>query len=377
MITVFADKYLRNIEQFIPDEVNINLYDPEQDFPERIEQADALFIRTVTKINEKTLDRLPDTLQFIGSASAGTDHVNKKALQKRNITFAYSAGCNARAVAEYVATALLMWADRAGERLQDKTVGIVGAGHVGSTLEALLGRLNIATLAYDPPREERESGFASVSLKQLLAADILSFHTPLTYEGDHPTFHWLDHQKLADHSFDLVINTARGGIINEKALLEAHKKNIVANFIIDVWEKEPVFNDSVAREALIKTPHIAGYSVQAKNRASKLVVESLCKHFSISMPEDKLSQKKESLVNRDICPASPEKLTGVLCSIHPILEYQKEFVKLVGLAPEDKAAAFNKLRTEFPLRNEFEYIEGSDQLLQAYPILKKLGITSP
>src|SRR5699024_7915341 len=163
-----------------------------------------------------------------------------------------------RAVAEYVTSALLIWADEKSRDLTECSVGIVGAGRVGSSLKNILDRLNIPVVAYDPPREQREPAFTSASLKGGLGADILTFHTPLTSAGTYPTLNWLNLDKLKNRSFDLVINTARGGVVNEQALLSAHSEGRVKDMIIDVWDGEPDFNDEFACKAFIKTPHIAG-----------------------------------------------------------------------------------------------------------------------
>ncbi|MFW6157438.1 MAG: 4-phosphoerythronate dehydrogenase, partial [Balneolaceae bacterium] len=107
MITVLADKYLRNLENFLPENVNLLRYDPDKGLPcNLLSGADAMLIRTVTRINADTLPEIPDSLSFIGTGSAGTDHVDIPWLKARGIHFASAAGCNARSVAEYVATGL-------------------------------------------------------------------------------------------------------------------------------------------------------------------------------------------------------------------------------------------------------------------------------
>ncbi len=374
MITVFADKYLRNIEYYLPEEVDLQLYDPSEGLPGKQEEADALLIRTVHPINEKTLSELPPSIEFIATASAGTDHVDRDLLAREDIAFADAAGCNARSVAEYVATVLLVWADLNAVDLKKKTTGIVGVGHVGSEVIKLLEKLDLQTIAYDPPKEQRQEDFASATLDQLLSADILSFHLPLSKEGEYPTHHWLDREKLNRHTYDLLINTARGGVVYEKALLEAHSQGTVRDFIIDVWENEPIFNDFIAQNAFIKTPHIAGYSRQAKNRASWQVAKALCNHFSLEAP-DSLETEGKSVVDPPLPSKATPTLTEILSTLHPVYEYQKKLMKLAGRIPREKGKAFNRLRAQHPLRNEFGHIRLPVELIKQYPVLDAFGFS--
>jgi len=376
MITVFADKYLFEIASYLPAEVDLHFYDPEQGLPKKSISMDALLIRTVTEINSETWQKVPENLQFIGTGSAGTDHVDIPFLKHRNISFADAGGCNARSVAEYVATSLLLWSDQFGLELPKKSVGIVGVGHVGTEVDLILKELNIDTILYDPPRAERESGFASAELNELLKTDILTFHTPLTKNGSHPTFHWLDKGKLDANNFDLIINTARGGVIDEKALLGAFEEGKVSNFILDVWENEPCFRNAIAKKAFIKTPHIAGYSKQAKLRASQLVAEALCRHFSLAEPESANRISNQNIIE---FPGNIEKQqghSGILEKVHPIKEYEKELISIMDFQQKEKGRLFNKLRAEYPLRDEFNFLKVPEEILKQYPVLKQMGISS-
>lgn len=372
MITVFADKYLYNIEKLLPESCNLKLYNPSQGIPEDLDNADALLIRTVNKIDRNLINRLPESIQFIATGSAGTDHVDRKLLKKMNIAFADAAGCNSRSVAEYVATALLLWMDDSARIPDSLTVGIIGMGNAGSEVDKLLNSLGVKTICYDPPKEKREETFTSASLEEVLSADILTFHTPLEHRGVFSTYHWLDEDKLDAKNFELIINTARGGVINEQSLLKAYIKGSVDNFIIDVWENEPIFNDLIAENAFLKTPHIAGYSRQSKLRATQMIVGSLCSHFEMDRPDTELNPNNEGLhlTNNSLKSA---RLSEILCKIHPIREYEKGLKRLIGLPPQKKAPGFNTLRSEFPLRNEYRHLSLPDFLLQEFPLIRTLS----
>lgn len=375
MITVWADKYLRAIDSYLPDEVALHLFDPEDGLPNPgdLQHAQALLIRTVNSVNEDTWEQIPPKLEFIGTGSAGTDHVDQFFLQAHDISFADAGGCNARSVAEYVATTLLIWAENNQINLENKSLGIIGVGHVGTEVNAILEPLGLEIILYDPPKAKRDKKFVSVDLTQVLAADILSFHTPLTKTGDYPTFHWLNKDKLAKENFDLIINTARGGVIDEIALLDALKNGKVIDAILDVWEGEPCFNDDVARSATIRTPHIAGYSKQAKHRASQLVAASLCRHFDLDYPDSESQDCPNTQIQIPEFKSTNYSLSEILSFAHPIYEYETELVKLIGLPSKNKGYRFNKLRAEFPLRDEFGYLSLPSAILEEYPVFQKLG----
>ena len=127
-----------------------------------LDDADALMVRSVTKVNESLLGGKP--VKFVGTATAGTDHVDDAWLAQAGIGFSAAPGCNAIAVVEYVFSALLMLAERDGFSLRDRTVGIVGVGNVGGRLQARLEALGIRTLLCDPPRADRgdEGNFCSL-----------------------------------------------------------------------------------------------------------------------------------------------------------------------------------------------------------------------
>jgi len=371
MLNVLADKYLYNIESHIPKDFNLRLYDPAQGLP-KLDDINALLIRTVNKINKQTLPKIPPALSFIGTASAGSDHVDIDYLDKQGTAFSTAAGCNARSVAEYVATSLLLWSESREIELSNLSIGIIGAGNVGTQVMQLLTNLGISYTAYDPPREIRDPDFNSASLEELLECDILSFHTPLTRHANFPTYHWLDTQKLNGHQFNLILNTARGGVIDENALLPSLHNNTVDDIIIDTWEDEPQFHLQTAEKAFIKTPHIAGYSEQAKDNATKIAVHAMLKHFDIPIKKT-ARQESGRILNRDI--RSFNSLSAILTELHPIKKYESELTKIIDKFPEERGTHFNKLRAEYPLRQEFAQIYLPKSYFARFPILKDLGFS--
>lgn len=372
MINVLADQYLFNIQSYLPENINLITFDPAQGFPKQLSRAHALLVRTVLPVGKQTIPHIPAQLEFVGTASAGSDHVNIDYLTKHGIEFTNAAGCNARSVAEYVAVALLLWGENRKKDLTSLTLGIIGVGEVGSRVSRLMGKLGISTVEFDPPREKREAAFASASCTELLECDILSFHTPLTKDGDYPTYHWLDEEKLSGQPFELIINTSRGGVIDEQAVLQSKAKGKIRDIIIDVWENEPEFSLATARQAFIKTPHIAGYSVQAKENASRIVANAMLNHFDLPVKEKDKDQHSR-ILNKDI--ATFESLSELLTELHPIKEYEMELQRIIADHPEERGKPFNRLRAEFPLRQEFANTYLPQSYFDRFPILEKLGFS--
>jgi erythronate-4-phosphate dehydrogenase len=372
MINVLADQYLYKIKSYLPKSINLTLFDPVKGFPKNLNEAHGLLIRTVIPFNKQTVPNIPSQLEFVGTASAGTDHVDNIYLQKHGITFANAAGCNARSVAEYVATALLLWSEYQKINLQKLSVGIVGVGNVGTQIKKILSKLDISTVLYDPPRSRREPHFTTASLDTLLNCDILSFHTPLTRTGDHATHHWLDEEKLSTRRFQLIINSARGGVIDESALLKATANGTVQDIIIDTWEDEPQLNLDTAEQAFIKTPHIAGYSVQAKENASRIAANALLDYFDIPKPEQE-DQQNHRIMEEDI--SRFDSLYELLTELHPIKKYESELQKIITEHPGKRGQLFNELRANYPLRQEFSQTFLPVSYFDRFPILKYLGFS--
>ena len=279
---------------------------------EAIKDADALIIRTRTHCNEQLLKGTK--VRFIATATSGSDHIDFDFCKKNNIEIAVALGCNARSVAQYVGAAVGFWQNtsRKGRKdLKQRTrsiyncaffsyflrslrevtsskklnVGIVGYGHIGKEVENVAKLLNFNILLNDPPLQKSTDSKKFVSLQHIAEnADIITFHTPLTFDGEFPT------KNLANNLFfealkrkPLIINTTRGGVVDETELLNAYKSGKVADFVIDCWENEPQISCELLQNALIATPHIAGYSANGKANATKMSVRSVAEFFGFDI----------------------------------------------------------------------------------------------
>ena len=245
-----------------------------------VRDADALIVRTRTRCDEALLKG--SKVQFVATATIGFDHIDAAYLEQAGIRWTSCPGCNAASVAQYVESALLLLQQEKGLQLGQSTIGIVGCGHVGSKVRKVAERLGMRILVCDPPLGRPDF----VSLETIAnEADVITFHVPLTREGKDATWH------LADEHFfghlprvPYIINTSRGGVVDNTALLTALDEGRVRDAVLDVWEGEPHLNLSLLRKVFIGTPHIAGYSADGKANADNMVIDALCRHFGLAHP---------------------------------------------------------------------------------------------
>lgn len=245
-----------------------------------VRDADALIVRTRTRCDERLLSG--SRVRFIATATIGYDHFDTHYLDRAGITWTNCPGCNASSVAQYVRSSLLLIAREFRLRLPKLTLGIVGCGHVGSRVRDVALELGMRVLICDPPVGAPDY----VELKRIQReADIITFHVPLTYEGPYSTYH------LAGTDFfhhlgrmPFIINTSRGAVVDNYALLQALEDRKVKQAVIDTWENEPRIDRRLLNKVFIGTPHIAGYSAEGKVRADNMSIAALCRYFGIETP---------------------------------------------------------------------------------------------
>lgn len=366
---VLANKHLYRFKEFFPASVNVDLFDPSS-FPNHATEYDALFINTTTSINKNTLPKAGN-LKFIATGSAGSDHVEKELLRNLDIHFSDASGCNAQSVAEYVITALILRAEKKGTSVTDLSVGVVGCGNTGGALTKLLDKLSIPHIDYDPPRQLRDSTFKSAHFGELLDCNVLSFHVPLIKTGEHPTYYLLNSSWFPNKNFDMVINTSRGGVVDEDVLMDELASGRLNSAVIDVWENEPQFNNRLAELATFATPHIAGYSHQSKMQATKIIIHKFCDFFDLAKPKEPKPIQKRAIISADV-----KTIGQTLTQLHPIQNYHLAMKSLAVNNSEFRGIEFSKLRTEMPLRHEFNHIRIQKKWLKKFPILSTLGIQS-
>ncbi len=316
-----------------------------------LKDADALIVRSITKINKDLLEGT--SVSFVGTATIGTDHVDLEYLKEQSIGFADAKGCNANAVVEYVFTALFAIAAKQKITLKDKVIGVVGVGNIGSKVVRIAEAYGMKVLINDPPRQKKELNSSFVSLEEILTADIITVHTPLTYEGEDKTFHLFDRNKLIQLKEGAIfINASRGEVVDNRALSELLEGNKFTA-ILDVWEHEPHIDQELIKKVLFATPHIAGYSLEGKINGTRMMVDAMNKFFDKNVlwqPELPECENSEIVVENS--SSEEEFFSSIFNKIYNIKEDSKPLKTFSG-EKDSLGKYFDLLRKEYPLRREF------------------------
>lgn len=322
--------------------------------PDDVRDADALLVRSITKVNAGLLEG--SKVRFVATATSGTDHIDLEYLREARIAVADAAGSNANAVVEYVLASMAQLVLANDLDLKDKHVAIIGFGHVGRRLYESLSKLNIPCVLCDPFVAAQYSKERFCSLDEALRAPIITLHTPFSKEGPHPTFHMLDAQRLSKLAPGTVlINAARGEVVDNAALARQLARDSELITVLDCWEEEPSISADLLRLVRIGTPHIAGYSVEAKRSASERNYQSFLQHFQL--PDVRGTEGQHPTQSLLVLPNtsatnSQKLLAHVLSEACDVLAIDAQL--RAGQANPD-AALFDAIRKQISQRREFAH----------------------
>lgn len=254
-----------------------------------LDRVEVMAIRSVTPITRELLLKTP-RLRAIGTATIGTDHIDMAAVEEaarchgHPIRVFSAPGSNADSVADYVFYAIFHLTQ--GQTLAGRSIGVVGVGNCGSRVARRAAALGMTVLPHDPPRAEAESGFRSLPIDEVVRADFVTFHVPLTRPGagKHPTYHMINRELLAKMRRDsFLLNACRGAVADTADLVEVLRSRRIAGAVLDVYEGEPEPSAELIRLAAIATPHIAGYSIEGKRRGTIVIYRDICR--ALGLPE--------------------------------------------------------------------------------------------
>jgi len=337
---------------------------------QELDDADGLMVRSVTQVNEALLAGKP--VRFVGTATAGTDHIDDAWLQQAGIAFSAAPGCNAIAVVEYVFSTLLLLAERDGFALRDRTVGIVGVGNVGGRLQKRLEAWGVKTLLCDPPRADRGDAGDFRSLDALVAeADILTFHTPLFKDGPYKSWHLADAALLmALKPNAILINACRGPVVDNAALLEVLKMRADLSVALDVWEPEPDLSLDLLERVDIATAHIAGYTLEGKARGTTQVFEAWC-DFLGQPQQVPLSELLPTPEFSSVTLNGPLDQATLKRLAHLVYDVRRDDAPLRKVAA--KPGEFDRLRKTYQERREWSSLEVICNDAETASLLNALG----
>lgn len=334
----------------------VRTFDSRQINHSTVKSADIILVRSETRVDKVLLEG--SKVQFVGSATIGTDHVDIEYLRAQGIGFANAPGSNANSVAEYVIAALLMLGKRKDFTLKGKTLGVVGVGNIGTRVVRMGKAFGMQVLQNDPPlaRATGESRF--LPLDDLMAADIVTLHVPLTMQGEDATFHLFDKERLAKmNPGGILINTSRGAVVETEALKIALARGAISTAVIDVWENEPAIDVDLLQLAAIGTPHIAGYSLDGKVNATSMIYQEVCHYFGLPTEWDATAEMPAPEIPRIQVSNHSADIENVIRSVvkqcYDIEQDDRKLRTLLSLPKELRAQHFKRLRAEYPIRREF------------------------
>ena len=336
-MNILADASLPGLNQAFPKNFKLTLYEHNEEINELLDGQDVLLCRATYKIKPDSLKR--NQLQFIATASSGTDHLDKTYLKSKNITVIDAKGCNAISVADYVMSSIAYLQKQ--ELLKGIKTGIIGLGHVGIQVQKRLKAAGFEVFPFDPLKAQQDESFQSCDLHSLYQSDLLCIHAELHHQPQFPSANLVNLEFLNRLKPGCaLINASRGGIVNEKDLL------ITANPLIyctDVYLDEPQVNREIVAKATLCTPHIAGHSLEAKYAAVAIVSKKLHEHIGLPIPVYAEPQRPDSI--NEIGTTSWQDLA--LSIYNPADESQvlKQAIKL--------DSAFVALRQQHQKRHDF------------------------
>ena len=366
---IVADENIPLIEEFFASFGEIRRLPGRQITRADVHDADVLLVRSVTRVDRELLEG--SAVKFVGTCTIGTDHLALDDFEHAGIQWASAPGCNARGVVDYVLGSLLTLADIEGADLAQRTYGVIGAGEVGGRLVRVLRDLGWKVQVCDPLRQAAE-GADYVSLEQIIEqCDVISLHTPLSKSGDFATWHLMDEARLNRlKPGTWLINASRGPVVDNAALRNVLNAREDLQAVLDVWEGEPQVDVELADLCVLATPHIAGYSLDGKQRGTAQIYQALCA-FLGQTPQVQLADllpapwlaKVELSANSDQAWALAMVCRGVYDPRRDDADFRRT---LTGPVDQQKQA-FDGLRKHYPVRREIEgltvHIEGHNPAL--------------
>lgn len=339
--------------------------------PEDIKEADALLVRSVTKVNKDLLEG--SSIAFVGSATIGVDHIDQSYLKHQGIGFANSPACNAESVTDYVLSCFACLYHEESYQWWTKTIAIVGCGNVGGRLYERLKALNVNVVAYDPPKQMQSSGFDSCSFDEVLKADVICIHTPLTKSGAYKTEHLFDAETI-NHlkAGTVILNAGRGEVIDNAALMKRQQTENDLTLILDVFEHEPEPAIALINHCFLATPHVAGYSLDGKLRGSFMVYQACCQSFGWRENEFNNVGKFSKISLLSVEQGDDwAQLNKLIMLAFDIRADDGRFRRLFTLNP--KSITFDNLRKNYVERREFSVMQVQTASVNVIRLAKAAG----
>ena len=224
---VVVDKGIKSIQEIISllngfDAIELIFFSSSDIKNSNIKDADVLLVRSTVRVDELLL--AGTNIKLIGSATAGIDHIDTDYLNKNYIKWFYAPGCNASSVVNYVMSSICFLKDK-GIFDSTSSVGIIGYGNIGKKLKKALDYFSIENLIYDPFLNFEYL----VDIEQIKNCNLITLHVPMTYKTEFPTYNMIDKFFLDNIQGKTLINTSRGGVVDESELIKLRNINYISD----------------------------------------------------------------------------------------------------------------------------------------------------
>lgn len=365
---IVADAYIQYVDDYFAMHGELKKIIGREITAADVKDADMLLVRSITPVNKALL--AGSNVKFVGSMTAGADHLDTEWLDAAGIKWSTVAGFNAPPVADYVVSMIAALMQRRVLPQRNIKAAVIGVGHVGKLVVERLKLLDIHYVMCDPLRAKSEVGFQSQDLDAIKDVDLILLHVPLTREGDYPTYHMINEEfTRRQKNGCVIVNAARGAVVDPEAMIK-HGAHIT--WCLDVYENEPAVDRETLERATLTTPHIAGYSVQSKMRGMEMLYKAACdagvieagKNEPVKLPRQLLAYSGTQYHWQDI----------VLGVFNPVV--MTAMMRSTILPAEHADVVFDELRNRFDYRHEFAYTDIPGLALpdpQDVRILARLG----
>ena len=354
---IIADENIPFVAECFSSVGEVELVGGREITPSAIADADVLLVRSITRVGAELL--AGSKVRFVGTATIGFEHIDIEYLSRNNIGFASAPGSNANSAAEYVIAGLLEIGQRHGLDLEDKSIGIIGVGNVGSKVAKKCEALGMQVYLNDPPLQRQTGEAKYLPIEELFDCDFITLHTPLTFEGLDKTYHLADEKFFRSLKERCVFfNASRGGVVDSSALKAAIRSGRLRAVVLDVWENEPNIDTELLEMVDIGTPHIAGYSLDGKVAGMIMIYNAACKYLGLEVKFD----IEDFLPEPAICElkidsnkgAEQEALLGAVQKIYRIDRDDARLRRILEKPAEKRGEFFDGLRKNYPVRREFQ-----------------------
>ncbi len=362
-LNIVADAHIWAAQSAFPGfpgyDVNLRILEHKHIKREALQDTDILLTRSSTRVNAGLLEGTP--VRFAATATIGDDHYDKSWLDANDITWANAAGSSTDSVVEYMIATLLELHIQGLISIPDTTIGIIGAGRIGSAFAKICRTIGMKVLINDPPRQRAEGGDGFCSLNEVLTqADILTLHTPLIHHDTDCTFHLLNAQRLSTFQGSGIINAGRGACIDNGALYDWLNLDISHFAALDCWENEPgpLLRLLQHPQLVIATPHIAGHSIDGKAANTQFVYNALCHYLQVDPDWDMYEHLPAESFPVEIKSAANPWLSlhAAANHLYPLGEDSQTMKSWIHLTETALANAFTGYRRHYPVRRAWQHV---------------------